>query len=168
MQSCLFINKIKVFFFLWTIKNQTIRNNLFASSLWFDGSSYKLKMQLWARLWWLLLSFAGDSDHHFYFLILTFTRRECISLHAADHFDTAELISLAHPFKKAQRHWSVTARICPQPRAIMMKAKCALGLLSSGVLCCSCDLGRHTGPLQSPQRTGGALAFLCKCLPWWQ
>lgn len=132
MQFCLFINDIKGLF-LWTIRNQTIRNNLFASRLWFDGSSYELKMQSWARLWWLLLSFTGDLDHHFYFLIWTFTRWKCIFLHTADHFETAELINLAHSFKKAQHHWSVRARTCPQPRTIMMKAKCLLGLSSSGV-----------------------------------
>lgn len=34
-----FICKQQSFFFLCTVKNQTTRNNLFASSLWFDGSS---------------------------------------------------------------------------------------------------------------------------------
>lgn len=92
MQFCLFINDIKGLF-LWTIRNQIIRNNLFTSSLWFDGSWYEWKMQSWTRLWWLLLSFTGDSDYHFYFLICTFTRCKCIFLHTADHFDTAELIS---------------------------------------------------------------------------
>lgn len=133
MQSYLFINNIKgLFFLLWNIKNQTIRNNLFASSLWFDGSSYELNMQSWARLGWLLLSFTGDSDQHFYFLMWIFTRCKCISLHTADHFDTAELISLVHPFKKAPHHWPVRARTCLQHRTVMMKAKCVLGLLSSG------------------------------------
>lgn len=106
--------------------------------------------------------FTGDSDHCFYFLICTFTRCKCISLHTADHFDTAEPISLALPFKKAQHHWSVRDRTCLEPS--WWRPHVPLGLLSSGA-----PQPRQTDwTFPGPKRTGGGLAFLCmmtiKCL----